>query len=634
MDSYIYIEYALWGRDNEYTCNETIFSVMNTCNSGSNAIDTMIEKCDGQNSCMVSASINEFGNPCENRTGLYLAFEYSCRQKFYDVLACQDSGQLPLTCPKNQVISTSRGFFGRDNMNTTCPTTTQVATDNCTAEYAGRVFQYLCDGKRDCEIEASTRLFGDPCPDSRKYFSGVYTCEECANIEDDLICEMYAMDGECAKNPEYMFDNCRKACTKCEFEPPMCENRWFNDTQCNIWAEKGECDSNPAWMFLYCKGSCIGCNKKTDCINKYTFNNSCTSWESQGQCLSNTNWMFPNCTNDCFHCNLDNANIVECKNRYDDHYCAFWAGYGHCESNAGFMMTNCLKTCLQCEEDPVCENKYGDDQACQDWANKGECAYNLLWMHKNCWKACMACEGQRKCENKQKDDATCEHWAKTGLIATQPQYMTRECWKTTSGCAGNPKVQDCLNSGDADADCDFWSFTYECGASPDYMYSNCYKGCTQCDEEEYALKYVGNPPEPGLPDKVTAYRSIVLPGQIPQFAMLSHFFAYFNSVNPVFFQIWRWVNGTLVLQYSQKFTPDVAMTVQAVKAEICFYVYAGDKFGFADFGGTPTIGATDFEDNIYATHYFKEATNTVPMSTFNIGKKFSAGLAYAPGKTC
>jgi hypothetical protein len=115
-------------------------------------------------------------------------------EKYYDALVCQDAGKLPLTCPKNQVISTSNAFFGRGDLNTTCPSATKTPTDNCTADYSAAVFQYLCDGKfnqlrtfhqaltviagkRDCEIEANTDLFGDPCPDSRKYLSATYTCE-------------------------------------------------------------------------------------------------------------------------------------------------------------------------------------------------------------------------------------------------------------------------------------------------------------------------------------------------------------------------------------------------------------------------------------------------------------------------
>ena len=44
---------------------------------------------------------------------------------------------------------------------------------------------------------------------------------DCVNIEDDIDCEMWAMEGDCVNNSVWMNNNCRKACTKCgETYPP------------------------------------------------------------------------------------------------------------------------------------------------------------------------------------------------------------------------------------------------------------------------------------------------------------------------------------------------------------------------------------------------------------------------------
>ncbi|ELU03446.1 hypothetical protein CAPTEDRAFT_227133 [Capitella teleta] len=632
IDTYIYVEYAQWGRDNEFTCNETTKNVTNMCNSGSGALDTVISKCDGVNSCNLYASINEFGDPCESRTAMYLVVEYSCRRKYYDALVCQDSGRLPLTCPENQVISTQGAFFGRGNLNTTCPSVDGVPTNNCSADFPSTIFSFLCDGKRDCELEASTDLFGDPCPNSRKYLSATYTCEECTNDEDDIYCEIQAMEGECEANPDWMKVNCRKACTKCQSEPPTSENRWFNDTQCNEWTKAGECDKNPVWMFAYCKGSCLGLNSKTDCKNKPVHDANCGLWGTQGECLTNTNWMFPNCTRDCFHCEADQTDVVECKNRFDTDQCDKWAAFGECGFNQGFMIPNCMKSCLGCKKDPVCVNVH-DDDVCDYWASIGECWKNVVWMHQKCWKSCMQCDGPKECTNKN-DDQTCEHWAAVGLISTRPEYMTTECWKTTSGCAGNTKVYDCLNTGDADADCDYWSMIGECGARPTYLYTNCYKSCSKCGDADNELVYIGNSPEPGLPEDMTAYNVILLPETFPVDAKLTNFFGYFHNISTVYFQIWRYENGSFVLKYNQQASPDVTMTSQTINVDSCMMVQAGDYFGFADFSGIPTIGATDDAQGIVAPHFYKGSTNAVPFSTLSINKKFSVGAAYSTTDTC
>lgn len=633
FDTYIYVEYAQWGRDNEITCNTTSKNVTNTCDSGSGALNVMIEKCDGLNRCSVYASINEFGDPCESRTAMYLIVEYSCKPKFYDILVCQDSGKLPITCPKNQVISARGAFFGRANMNTTCPSIDATPVSNCTADFPTTIMGYLCDGKRDCEVDATTTIFGDPCPDSYKYLSGTYSCEECKNEEDDIECEMAAMEGDCdAENSaDWMRMNCRKACTKCQYEPPANENRWFNDSQCDSWTESGECDTNPIWMLAYCKASCLGLNLKTPCTNKVTSNNSCTTWESQGECLSNVYWMFPNCTRDCFHCELDQTDVVECKNRYSDpDECDKWAAYGECQRNPGFMMANCLKSCLQCDADPICDNEYPDGW-CQSWATQGECQNNVVWMHQNCWKACMQCDGAKECTNKQ-DDQTCTHWAKVGLISTRPQYMTTECWKTTSGCSGNTEVYDCLNTGDSDADCNYWQMIGECPARPDYLFQNCYEACSQCSKSP--LTYVGNAPEPGLPEDMTAYRVVLLPQTFPEYAKLINFFGYFDKVGTAYMQVWRLVNGTFTLMYNQKASPDVTQTSQTIKVETCMMVQAGDYLGFADFSGSPIIGATEDKDGILTPHYFKGSTDAVPFATLSVNRKFSVGAGYSTTETC
>ena len=44
---------------------------------------------------------------------------------------------------------------------------------------------------------------------------------ECVNkYGDDALCEMFSLIGECDNNPEWMLENCRKSCWKCDNKEP------------------------------------------------------------------------------------------------------------------------------------------------------------------------------------------------------------------------------------------------------------------------------------------------------------------------------------------------------------------------------------------------------------------------------
>lgn len=63
-------------------------------------------------------------------------------------------------------------------------------------------------------------------------------------------CVLWAQQGECTKNPEYMLANCLQACN----DHPLDDKG--EPEQCAGWAAQGECTRNPKYMMHECPKSC------------------------------------------------------------------------------------------------------------------------------------------------------------------------------------------------------------------------------------------------------------------------------------------------------------------------------------------------------------------------------------------
>ena len=48
----------------------------------------------------------------------------------------------------------------------------------CPAKSVLRIVKRLCDGRRSCDLFASSTVFGDPCKDISKYLHVVYKCKK------------------------------------------------------------------------------------------------------------------------------------------------------------------------------------------------------------------------------------------------------------------------------------------------------------------------------------------------------------------------------------------------------------------------------------------------------------------------
>merc|ERR1719217_2055676 len=94
------------------------------------------------------------------------------------------------------------------------------------------------------------------CKDSNKECPGWgEACKAtCKDLQPD--CPGWVAEGECFKNPGYMYKECPQSCGVCE--GVKCSDN--NSTQCEIWADAGECFKNPGYMYKECPDSCGVCS--------------------------------------------------------------------------------------------------------------------------------------------------------------------------------------------------------------------------------------------------------------------------------------------------------------------------------------------------------------------------------------
>ena len=66
---------------------------------------------------------------------------------------------------------------------------------------------------------------------------------------ENPLCHSWAVEGECMRNPQYMWSACAHACGSLTYIDA--------DQDCPGWAENGECEKNPDFMFQQCNSSCV-----------------------------------------------------------------------------------------------------------------------------------------------------------------------------------------------------------------------------------------------------------------------------------------------------------------------------------------------------------------------------------------
>ncbi|XP_055766213.1 L-rhamnose-binding lectin CSL2-like [Salvelinus fontinalis] len=176
----IFIERALYGRTDRTTCREgrpaDQHTSVNLIKTGT--LELLSQRCNGKRVCEVNTEVFRTSDPC---VGIYKYLEttYTCILATRSI-TCEGSDAL-LECGKALICTIqihSANYGRRDQL--VCSfkrPANQLANTNCLSQSttASKVAE-SCDGKSQCDVPASSSLYGDPCVGTYKYLDVAYTC--------------------------------------------------------------------------------------------------------------------------------------------------------------------------------------------------------------------------------------------------------------------------------------------------------------------------------------------------------------------------------------------------------------------------------------------------------------------------
>ncbi|XP_062575356.1 L-rhamnose-binding lectin CSL1-like [Saccostrea cucullata] len=103
--------------------------------------------------------------------------ESMCQLPIRAPIVCENS-VLTLDCEKKKgIIRISEANYGRINLGTCKSQNTTDEDVRCIHPESKRIVAERCDGHPECNITASSEVFGDPCVNTSKYLQVNYSCE-------------------------------------------------------------------------------------------------------------------------------------------------------------------------------------------------------------------------------------------------------------------------------------------------------------------------------------------------------------------------------------------------------------------------------------------------------------------------
>ncbi|KAI2649599.1 L-rhamnose-binding lectin CSL3 [Labeo rohita] len=198
---YITVVEANYGRTDSVTCTSgrPANQISNTHCFQESSLSTMTTRCNGRNSCLVSAANSVFPDPCTG-TYKYLNLTYDCLparrsatcENTQSVIVCgphvhsilTGSVQLQYTnycfeiccfCVSKAtgVIFVDHANYGRRDL-VTRPNKL-ATTPHCYSPQT-RSMCSRCDGRKSCQLHASSSLYTDPCRGVHKYLEVTFNC--------------------------------------------------------------------------------------------------------------------------------------------------------------------------------------------------------------------------------------------------------------------------------------------------------------------------------------------------------------------------------------------------------------------------------------------------------------------------
>ncbi|XP_072018329.1 uncharacterized protein [Amphiura filiformis] len=187
---YLHIVGAFFGRGNSHDCPHSRKYMKNTNCRADLSQFKVVHACESKQYCEIPATVDYFsnhflGDPCPH-TNKYLKIFYECRYEkpkecdtkdvpYIDAYACE--GQpLNIQCPnEGEVIKILDANYGRQGSDI-CE---YKPGDDLACDSDAKAYEMLClscRGKHECEMLASSEIFGDNCAGTNKYLSVRYRC--------------------------------------------------------------------------------------------------------------------------------------------------------------------------------------------------------------------------------------------------------------------------------------------------------------------------------------------------------------------------------------------------------------------------------------------------------------------------
>ncbi|XP_073982775.1 rhamnose-binding lectin-like isoform X3 [Rhodnius prolixus] len=196
---YIRIVNALYGRKQQSTCFRAGLVSNTNCAAGS-ALTVVQSRCDNLSKCTVDASNEVFGDPCFG-TFKYLEVEYECVPSTKPSSVACEHQKLNISCNDGHYLWIVNALYGR-KQSCICPMRNRVSNTNCSAGTALSVVQSRCNNLTNCSVDASSRMFGDPCIGTYKYLEVEYQCLPISGSKTSSVaCEHDKLNIKC--NPGY-----------------------------------------------------------------------------------------------------------------------------------------------------------------------------------------------------------------------------------------------------------------------------------------------------------------------------------------------------------------------------------------------------------------------------------------------